>query len=58
MSIFRSDIVEDGEDPVILLMFVRNLDIVAEVESGTHITPLVECGENTAFTGGISDYDL
>ena len=42
LSIFKLDLVEDGEDPVILLMFVRNFDTVAKVESGTHITPLVD----------------
>ena len=42
MSIFKVDLVEDGEDPVILLMFVRNFDTVTEVESGTHIRPLVD----------------
>ena len=42
LSIFKIDLVEDVEDPVILLMFVRNFDIIAEVESGTQITPLVD----------------
>ncbi len=55
-SIFNVDLVEDGEGPVILLIFVRNFDVVAELESGTHITPLVD--KDIAFSGGISDYDL
>ena len=54
LSIFKVDLVEDGEDLVILLMFVRNFDIVAELESGTHITPLVDkiplCAEESPIT--------
>ena len=42
LSICKVDLVEDGEDPVILLIFVRNFDVVAALESGTHITPLVD----------------
>ena len=42
LSIFKVDLVENGENSVILLIFVRTFDVVAEFESGTHVTPLID----------------
>lgn len=41
VSIFKVYLVEDGEDLVVFFIFVRHFNIVAELEGGTHITPLV-----------------
>ena len=60
LSILKVYLVEDGEDLVILFMFVRNLDVVAELEGGTHITPLVDEIPNFAKESPITmcDYDV